>query len=195
MMMLSSFMKVGQSAQITLPRELINFQNVVAIEEELMLSLHKSVMHYIEMENQKVLYGPLYNLFSYELKVLCEYLNDALIKGWIQYSMSSAESSILFIFKRNESFQLCVDYQSLNKKTIKNHHFLSLIDETLDCLMRFYYFTKLNLKHAYYWIWIAEKNWWKIVFYIKYEHFKYFVILFGLINVPVTFQVYINKML
>ena len=79
--MLSSLMKTGQSAQITLPRELADFQNVVATEEGLMLLLYEAVMHHIDMKNQEVPYRPLYNLSSHELRVLCEYLNDALIKG------------------------------------------------------------------------------------------------------------------
>ena len=118
-----------------------------------------------------------------------------MIKDWIQHSVSSTKSSILFIFKRNGSLQLCVDYQSLNKKTIKNHHSLPLIFETLDHLVGFYYFTKLNLKNTYYWIWITERNWWKTAFYIKYEYFKYLIIFFNLVNMLATFQMYINEML
>ena len=147
--MLLFFMKTNQSAQITLLRKLTDFQNVIIIEEGLMLLLHESVMHYIKIENQKVSYELFYNLFFYKLRVLCKYLNDALIKDWIQHSVSSAGSLILFIFKKDGSLWLCVDYQSLNKKMIKNHHSLPLINETLDCLMRFYYFMKLNLKDVY----------------------------------------------
>ena len=109
-MMLFSFMKADQSAQIMLPGELINFQNVIATEEGLMLFLYEAVMHHIDMEDQKVPYELLYNLFFYELRVLHKYLNDALIKGWIQHSVSSAGFSVLFIFKKNENLWLCVNY-------------------------------------------------------------------------------------
>ena len=78
--MLFFFTKAGQSAQIMLSGKLTDFQNVVITEKELMLFLHKTVMHHIDMKNQKILYEPLYNLFSHELKVLCEYLDDVLIK-------------------------------------------------------------------------------------------------------------------
>ena len=151
-------MKTDQSAQVMLSGELTDFQNVVTTEEKLMLPLHKTAMHHIDMENQKVLYEPLYNLFSYKLRILHEYLNDALIKGWIQYNVNLAGSSVLFVLKKDRSLWLCVDYWGLNKKTIKNCHSLSLIEEILDCLMRFYYFMKLNLKNTYHWIWIAERN-------------------------------------
>ena len=101
--MLSFFMKTDQSAQIMLSRELTDFQNVIVTGEELMPFLHESVMHHINTENQKILYRSLYNLFLYELKILCEYLDDALVKGWIQYSINSVEFSVLFILKRDES--------------------------------------------------------------------------------------------
>ena len=156
--MLSSFIKTDQSAQVTLPRELADFQNVIITEEELMLPLHKSAVHYIDIKNQKISYRFLYNLSLYELRILCEYLNDALAKNWIQHSINSAEFSVLFISKRNGSLWLCVDYQSLNKKMIKNHHFLLLINKTLDYLMRFYYFMKLNLKNIYHQIWITKRD-------------------------------------
>ena len=68
--MLLSSTKVGQSAQVILPRELADFQNVVVIRERLIPPLHESAVHYIDMKNQEILYGLLYNLFLYELRVL-----------------------------------------------------------------------------------------------------------------------------
>ena len=79
--MLSSPIKAGQSTQVILPRELADFQNVVAIKEGLMPPLHETAVHHIDTENQKVPYRSFYNLFSHELKVLCKYLNDALAKS------------------------------------------------------------------------------------------------------------------
>ena len=42
---------------------------------------------------------------------------------------------------------------------------------------------------------IKEKNKWKAVFHIRYNHFKYQVIFFRLFNAPASFQSYINKIL
>ena len=42
-----------------------------------------------------------------------------------------------------------MNYQDLNKITVKNHHSLSLISETLNRLNQVKQFTKLNLKNAY----------------------------------------------
>ena len=53
-------------------------------------------------------------------------------------------------------------------------------------------FIKLNLKNAYYCIRIKKDNKWKTAFYIYYNHFKYIIMSFKLINVSAIFQVYIN---
>ena len=80
-MMLSSLTKADQFTQIMLSGELTNFQNVVAIKEELMSFLHEAAVHHIDMKNQKILYRLLYNLSFHKLKILHKYLDDALIKG------------------------------------------------------------------------------------------------------------------
>ena len=96
---------------------------------------HEESDHAIELNGQDPPFGPLYNLSSSELKTLQEYLNNALAKGWIRHSTSPAEAPVLFISKKNGSLHLCVNYQVLNKITIKNHHTLPLINETLNQLV------------------------------------------------------------
>ena len=69
--------------------------------------------------------------------MLWKYLNDAFIKEWIKHSLSSVNTSVLFVFKKNNELRLYVNYWELNWKMIKNYHVLSLIDETLNWLMSF----------------------------------------------------------
>ena len=42
---------------------------------------------------------------------------------------------------------------------------------------------------------MKEGDEWKMVFQTWYSHFKYQVMLFGLSNIPASFQGYINKIL
>jgi hypothetical protein len=90
---------------------------------------------------------------------------------------------------------LCVDYRGLNAITVKNRHPLPLVSETLDRLSRAKYFTKLDLKDAYYRIPIRRGDEWKTAFRTRYGHFEYMVMPFGLTNAPATFQAYINRSL
>ena len=87
----------------------------------------------------------LYNLSEQELTVLKNYIDKHLRSGFITCFKSSAASLILFIKKKNNSLQLCVNYRCLNIIFIKNKYSISLISEILDCLDRAWIFTKLDL--------------------------------------------------
>ncbi len=56
-------------------------------------------------------------------------------------------------------------------------------------------FIKLNFKNAYHCIRIKKDNEWKTAFCTCYSYFKYIIMSFKLINVSITFQVYINWVL
>jgi len=99
---------------------------------------------------------PLYNMSTKELQTLREYIDDALGKGWIQYSTSPARAPTLFVLKKDGSLRLYVDYRALNKQTIKNRCPLPLINKTLNRLCGLKQFTKLDLKDVYYRIRIKE---------------------------------------
>jgi hypothetical protein len=78
---------------------------------------------------------------------------------------------------------------------IKNRHPLPLINKTLNRLVRVKIFIKFNLKDIYYYIYIYNNYKWKIVFKTYYRHFEYFIMPFGLVNILVIFQIYINMTL
>jgi len=153
---------------------------------------HQDHDYVIKTKKHKLLYDSLYNLSEAELQVFREYLDNILVKKWIQHSVSSAETSVLFVSKNEENLYLCIDYRDLNEITVKNHHSLLLINETLNHLSEVKMFIKLNLKDAYYCIRIKKDDKWKIIFCIHYNHFKYMIMSFKLINASATFQVYIN---
>ena len=115
----------------------------------------------------------------------------------VQLSIINTKSQtfILFVLKKNRSLWLCINYKKLNLITIKNCYLLSLIDKILNWLASASIFTQLNLWNAYHYICIKKSNKWKTAFHIQYKHYEYQVLLFELMNVPVMFQVYINKIL
>ena len=99
----------------------------------------------------------------------------------------------MFTAKKNiMNLHLIVDYWFLNTVTVKNWYLLPLIDILLNCLEDVKYFTRLNLRNVYYLIRIRKEDKWKTAFKTRYGLYEYTVMLFELINVSVTFQVYIN---
>jgi hypothetical protein len=109
--------------------EFKEFDDVFSLKNEKILTNHKKrIDHVIELKNDKQsFYKSFYNLFNNELKTLRLYLDDALTRDIIRHSMSSIETSVLFVLKKNEKLRLCVNYRDLNKIIRKNHHSLSLI--------------------------------------------------------------------
>ncbi len=178
----------------TLLVELKEYEDVFLIENAGKLLLHEDHDHAIEII-AKSSYKLLYNLSNTELVTLKQYLNDVLVKEWIKHFISSTDVFILFIFKKNDNFHLCMNYWDLNKITVKNHHSLSLISETLNRLSKVKQFTKLNLKNVYHCLRIQCEDEWKMMFHIHYDHFEYMIMSFNLINTSVIFQTYINKIM
>ena len=140
-------------------------------------------------------FGPLYGMSREELKVLNEYIQENLRKGFIKASSSPAGAPVLFVKKADGTLRLCVDYRGLNEITIKNRYPLPLIRETLDRLSKAKWYTKLDLRQGYNQIRMARGEEWKTAFRTRYGHFEYNVMPFGLTNAPATFQNFINDCL
>ena len=91
--------------------------------------------------------------------------------------------------------RMCVDYQKLNNITIKNRYLLLNIIELQDQLAYIKIFIVLDLQDRYYLVRIKVGDEQKIVFRIRYRHYKYTIILFRLTNTLATFQILINNIL
>jgi len=91
---------------------------------------HQSWNHKIKLVDDKKLTKQfIYSLLIEKLNALQQYLKENMQKEFIKESQLSAEYSILFVLKSNESLRLCVNYRALNNITIKNSYSLSLIAE------------------------------------------------------------------
>jgi DNA-directed RNA polymerase specialized sigma54-like protein len=88
-------------------------------------------------------------LSAKELQELDKYLKENLAKGFIRELESSAGFPILFVRKKDGSMRLYVNYQNLNKITIKNQYPLLNISKLQDQLSGAKFFTALNLRRAY----------------------------------------------
>ena len=75
---------------------------------------------------------PPYRMVPRELKELKTQLQDLVDKGFIRLSVSSWGAPVLFVKKKDGTMRLCIDYQQLNKVTIKNKYPLPRIDDLFD---------------------------------------------------------------
>ena len=139
--------------------ELKSYENCFDSKNAEMLFTHENENHVINLKfEKKSSYDSLYALSKKELQVLQNYLLKNLALNCIRESFNFVETSMLFIFKKNESLRLCVNYRNLNAVIIKNKCSFLLIEKTLNCLMNTAYFTKFNLKNVYHRIRIQKND-------------------------------------
>nr|GEV34752.1 hypothetical protein [Tanacetum cinerariifolium] len=96
--------------------------------------------------------------------------------------------------KKDGSMRMCIDYQALNKVTIKNKYHIPLIVDLFDQLGKARYFTKLDLRSGYYLVRIAEGDEAKMTCATRYGSYEFVVMPFGLTNDPAMFCTLMNKL-
>ena len=134
----------------------------------------------------------MYPLSQSELASLRDFLDEHLKLGFIRPSKSQFGTPVLFIKKKTGELRLCVDFHGLNKLTKKDHYPLPLITDLLDAPRRAVIFTKIDLRHAYHLVRIADGDEWKTAFRTRYGSFEWLLMPFGLTNAPATFQRFMN---
>nr|GEU97378.1 retrotransposon protein, putative, Ty1-copia subclass [Tanacetum cinerariifolium] len=75
-----------------------------------------------------------YRLAPSEMKELSDHLKELADKGFIRSSSLPYGAPVLFVKKKYGSFWMCIDYQELNKLTVKNRNSLPRIDDLFDQL-------------------------------------------------------------
>ncbi|KAH0636311.1 hypothetical protein KY290_036738 [Solanum tuberosum] len=145
------------------------------------------VYHLVRVNDSSVETLPI-QIALIELKELIEQLKDLLEKSFIRPSVSPWEAPVLFVRNKDGSLRICIDYSQLNEVTIKNKYPLSRIDELLDQLQGATCFSKIDLRSGYYQLRVRESDIPKTTFMIRYGHYEFLVISFGLINAPATFM-------
>ena len=176
-----------------IPEVYSDFADVFSGRNADKLPPRQSYDHVIELEPNTVPpYSPIYKQSEAELKVVKEFIDEYLAKGFICPSKSPAGSPIVFAKKKDGSLRLCVDYRGLNKITKKNRYPLPRMDELLDRLSRANWFSKIDLKSGYNLVRIAEGDEWKTAFRTRYGSYEFLVMHFGLTNAPATFQNFMN---
>nr|GEV23462.1 putative reverse transcriptase domain-containing protein [Tanacetum cinerariifolium] len=76
----------------------------------------------------------LYRLASSEMKELSDQLQELSDKGFIRPSSSPWGALVLFVKKKDGSFQMCIEYRELNKLTMKNRYPILRIDDLFNQL-------------------------------------------------------------
>ncbi|GKA35120.1 putative reverse transcriptase domain-containing protein [Tanacetum coccineum] len=129
-----------------------------------------------------------YRLAPSEMKELSEQLKELSNKGFIRPSSSPWGAPVLFVKKKDGSFQMCIDYRELNKLTVKNRYPLPRIDDLFDQLQGSSIYSKIDLRSGYHQLKVREEDISKTAFRTRYGHYEFQVMPFGLTNAPANKQ-------
>jgi hypothetical protein len=88
---------------------------------------------------------------------------------------------------------MCIDYQSLNKVTIKKKYPLPQIEDLFDQMKGASVFLKIDLRSGYHQLRIQELDIPKTAFHTRYGLYEYTVMSFRLTNAPAYFMYLMNK--
>jgi hypothetical protein len=83
----------------------------------------------------------------------------------------------------------------LNKVTVKNKYPLPRIDDPFDQLKDATIFSKIDLRYGYHQVRIKDEDINKTAFRVRYGHYEFTVVPFGLSNTPVVFMFLMNGVL
>jgi len=107
-------------------------------------------------EDFKVNKAKVYPLSRNKREEVQKFVNEHLKKGSIKPSKSQQTLPVFFVEKKNGGKQMVMDYQKLNKQTVKNNYSLPLIMELVDSMGSKRVFTKMNLRWGYNNVWIKK---------------------------------------
>nr|GFA84784.1 putative reverse transcriptase domain-containing protein [Tanacetum cinerariifolium] len=134
-----------------------------------------------------------YRLAPSGMKDLSKQLKELSDKGIIRHSSSPWGAPVLFVKKKGGSFRMCIDYQELNKLTVKNRYPLPRIDDLFDQFQGSSVYSKIDLRSGYHQLRVREEDVPKTVFKTRYGHYEFQVMPFGLTNAPAVFMDLMNR--
>ncbi len=133
-----------------------------------------------------------YRMSHEELKEFKVQLEELLAKGYIKPSKSPYGAPVFFVYKKDGTLRMCVDYRTFNKATVKNRYPLLRINDLFDHFSGAKVFSKIDLRSGYYQIRIAEGDEEKTACRTRYGSYEFLVMPFGLTNAPATFCTLMN---
>ncbi|GKC70694.1 hypothetical protein Tco_1116577 [Tanacetum coccineum] len=89
---------------------------------------------------------------------LSNQLQELSDRGFIRPGTSPWGAPVLFVKNKDRSFRMCIDYQELNKLTVKNRYPLPRIDDLFDQLQGSSVYSKIDLRSGYHQLRVRDED-------------------------------------
>lgn len=122
------------------------------------VGLAKGVEHQIRLSDTCPFRERSHWLTPADIDDVRRHIQELMATGVVKESRSPYASPIVIARKKNGSVPICVDYRTLNKRTVPDQYTMPRIEDALKCLSGNKWFSVLNLRSGYYQIAMAEKK-------------------------------------
>lgn len=153
--------------------------NVFSLEEW-DVGLAKGVEHHIKLHDPRPFRERSRRLAPADIEDVRRHIKDLLAAGIITEMRSPYASPIVIARKNSGAVRMCIDYMTLNQRTIPDQHTTPKIDNALDCLVGSKWFSVLDLRSGYYQIKMAEESKEKTEFICPLGFYQFELMLQGM---------------
>ena len=115
--------------------------------------------------------------------------------GKVEPSTSPWASPVVMVPKKNGQYRICIDYRKLNAVTRVDAFPMPTVDAILASLHGAQIFSSLDLRSGYWQMSVAQEDREKTVFVCDQGLFQFWVLPFGVVNGPASFQRLMSEVL
>ncbi|KAI4883695.1 hypothetical protein NFI96_009130 [Prochilodus magdalenae] len=166
------------------------FQRLAALCPQ---GLAKGVEHQIRLNDPRPFRERSRRIAPADIDDVRQHINELLAAGVIKESRSPYASPIVVARKKNGCVRMCIDYRTLNARTIPDQYTMPRIDDALDCLSGSKWFSVLDLRSGYYQIAMAAEDQEKTAFISPLGFYEFQRMPQGIMGAPATFQRIMEK--
>lgn len=171
-----------------------NFYDLLAKYKEVFssddgeLGLAPNIIHDIKIQDpSKIIYIPAYRLPAKHKAEIEKQVIRMKEQGIITDSVSPYNFPLLLVPKKGGTFRVVIDFRKLNSVTEPDRFPSHNVEDVINTLGDFKFFTSIDLLKGYYQIELSDRARKYTAFSTSQGHFEFIRMPFGLKNAPVTF--------
>uniref|UniRef100_A0A8C5PU31 ribonuclease H n=1 Tax=Leptobrachium leishanense TaxID=445787 RepID=A0A8C5PU31_9ANUR len=161
--------------------------------EELDVGCARSATHAIRLSNSTPFRERSRRIPPRDVEDVRDILQRMEESGIIKESRSPYASPIVIVRKKNGTVRLCIDYRTLNKRTVPDQYTLPRIEDLLNALSGSQWFSVLDLRSGYYQVPLNEEDQEKTAFICPLGFYEFTRMPQGITGAPATFQRLMEK--
>lgn len=123
-----------------------------------------------------------------DLEDVRKHLKELLDAEIIKPSSSPYASPIVLVRKKSGQLRLCIDYRSVNARTIRDSYTVPKIEDLIKTLAGAQHFSQMDLSKAYYQVPLTDRAKKISAFTTPLGLYEFERLSFGMVNAPSTFQ-------